>query len=43
MSKIAQIALGVIVDVIRLLKVVKNKGLSGYQDFSSYYFKHPKV
>lgn len=33
---------GVIADVIRLLKIAKDRWLSGYQDFSSYYFKHPK-
>jgi len=33
---------GVMVDVIRLIKVAMDKGLGGYQDFSSYYFKHPK-
>lgn len=33
---------GVMTDVIRLLKVAKDRGRSGYQDFSSYYFKHPK-
>ena len=33
---------GVIVDVIRLIQVAKDRGLSGYQDFCSYYFKHPK-
>lgn len=33
---------GVMVDVIRLLKVSLDRGLKGYQDFSSYYFKHPK-
>lgn len=32
---------GVMVDVIRLLKVAIDRKLSGYQDFSSYYFKHP--
>ena len=32
---------GVMVDVIRLLKLSIDRGLSGYQDFSSYYFKHP--
>ncbi|MDD5376644.1 MAG: inositol-3-phosphate synthase [Candidatus Gracilibacteria bacterium] len=32
---------GVMVDVIRLLKLAKDKGLGGYQEFSSYYFKHP--
>jgi myo-inositol-1-phosphate synthase len=32
---------GVIVDVIRLLKVAKDRGLAGYQSFSAYYFKHP--
>ena len=34
---------GVMVDVIRLLKVAQDRKLSGYQDFSSYYFKHPKI
>ncbi len=32
---------GVIADVIRLTKVAKDRKLSGYQEFSSYYFKHP--
>jgi myo-inositol-1-phosphate synthase len=32
---------GVVVDVIRLLKVAKDNNLSGYQNFSAYYFKHP--
>lgn len=34
---------GVMVDVIRLLKVSIDRGLKGYQNFSSYYFKHPKT
>ncbi len=33
----------VMVDVVRLLKVSIDRGLKGYQDFSSYYFKHPKI
>lgn len=33
---------GVMVDVIRFLKVSLDKKLKGYQDFSSYYFKHPQ-
>ena len=33
---------GVMVDVIRFLKVALDKKLKGYQDFSSYYFKHPQ-
>lgn len=33
---------GVMVDIIRLLKVAIDRKLIGYQDFSSYYFKHPK-
>lgn len=33
---------GVMVDVIRLLKVCLDRGLAGYQEFSSYYFKHPQ-
>ncbi len=33
---------GVMMDVIRLLKVAKDNDLSGYQDFSGYYFKHPQ-
>ena len=32
---------GAMVDLIRLLKVSKDRKLVGYQDFSSYYFKHP--
>jgi myo-inositol-1-phosphate synthase len=32
---------GVMIDVIRLLKVAMDRKLSGYQNFSSYYFKHP--
>lgn len=32
---------GVMVDLIRLLKVAMDRKLTGYQDFSSYYFKHP--
>lgn len=32
---------GVIADAIRLTKVAKDRKLSGYQEFSSYYFKHP--
>lgn len=31
----------VMVDVIRLLKLAKDRWLSWYQDFSTYYFKHP--
>lgn len=34
---------GVMVDIIRLLKVAQDRKLGGYQDFSSYYFKHPKI
>ncbi|MFA5109590.1 MAG: inositol-3-phosphate synthase [Patescibacteria group bacterium] len=33
---------GVMVDVIRLLKICLDKNLKGYQDFSSFYFKHPQ-
>ncbi|MCF7820220.1 MAG: inositol-3-phosphate synthase [Candidatus Pacebacteria bacterium] len=33
---------GVMVDVVRLLKICLDKKLKGYQDFSSFYFKHPK-
>lgn len=32
----------VMVDVIRLLKLAKDKWLSWYQEISSYYFKHPE-
>ncbi len=31
----------VMVDAIRLVKIAKDRGLKGYQDFSSYFFKHP--
>ena len=31
----------VMVDVIRLLQTAKDNNLSGYQDFSCYFFKHP--
>ncbi len=34
---------GVMVDVIRLLKVAKDNNLSWYQNFSAYYFKHPHI
>lgn len=33
---------GVMADVIRLMKLSLDRWLSGYQDYSSYYFKHPK-
>lgn len=33
----------VMVDVIRLLKLAKDKWLKWYQDFSCYYFKHPMI
>lgn len=33
----------VMVDVIRLLKLSKDRWLSWYQDFSAYYFKHPSI
>jgi len=33
---------GVMVDVIRLLKVASDRRIGGYQDFSAYYFKHPQ-
>jgi len=33
---------GVMVDVLRLLKISLDRGMGGYQHFSSYYFKHPK-
>ena len=33
---------GVMVDVIRLLKVSLDRGLGGNQEYSSYYFKHPE-
>jgi len=32
---------GCMIDVIRLLKLSLDRGLKGYQDFSSYFFKHP--
>ena len=32
---------GVMVDAIRAIKIALDRGLSGYQDWSSYYFKHP--
>lgn len=32
---------GVMVDIIRLLKLAKDRWLKWYQDFSCYYFKHP--
>lgn len=32
---------GCMIDVIRLLKLARDRGLSGYQEFSSYFFKHP--
>lgn len=31
----------VMIDVIRLLKLAQDRWLSWYQDFSTYYFKHP--
>ena len=34
---------GAMIDVVRLLKVAKDRGMSGYQDFSAYYFKHPAL
>lgn len=32
---------GCMIDAIRLTKTAKDRGLKGYQDFSSYFFKHP--
>ena len=32
---------GVMVDAIRSMKVSLDKGLTGYQEWSSYFFKHP--
>jgi len=32
---------GIMVDVIRLLKVSLDRGIGGYQEYSSYYFKRP--
>jgi myo-inositol-1-phosphate synthase len=34
---------GAMLDVIRLLRVARDRGLSGYQDFGAYYFKHPAI
>jgi myo-inositol-1-phosphate synthase len=34
---------GAMLDVVRLLKLAQDRGLSGYQDFSAYYFKHPML
>lgn len=32
---------GCMIDVIRLLKLARDRGDAGYQEFSSYFFKHP--
>ena len=33
---------GVMIDAIRMTQVALDRGLSGYQDFSTYFFKHPR-